>query len=425
MRDIATMPKQLLFIPHSAILALAVMFAVTDHAAEAGETPQQPLKQRVLYNLDGDSCMWTKANGDVPTAVTVDDLKRLIDEINYDGSQVNTLLVGINARAMYYPTEAGTMRGALSTPAQRANWPAFEKQRFANMNGFFEAGIDPYAVILGEAKQQGLESMLSFRMNDVHGNDFLQTKFWNDNPGYRLGDGLDFWHEAVRDYTFSLIKEAVQRYDSDGIELDFNRSPTFFQDGTTEERIAKIDSMVQQVRTLLDEEGAKRDKHLILTARVPSNYGTSPPTYATSRAIGCDPVAWAENGWVDYLTVSEYLYEQGTLPIESWKESITEVPVYGGIEAIVPGGAYLTPEQYRLAARNLWEKGVDGIYLFNFFTTRQFGNEPPFEVLKDLKPLPLAEPTALTNIISCLAVYLLVSVYGFWKHSKKSSPGIA
>ena len=38
---------------------------------------------------------------------------------------------------------------------------------------------------------------------------------------------------------FRLIEEAVQRYDCDGIELDFQRFPTFFKDGTTEERVAR------------------------------------------------------------------------------------------------------------------------------------------------------------------------------------------
>ena len=44
-------------------------------------------------------------------------------------------------------------------------------------------------------------------------------------------------------------------------------------------------------------------------------------------------------------------------------------------------------EKYRRAARHLWDDGADGIYLFNFFTTRENGPaafEPPFEVLRDL-----------------------------------------
>ena len=371
--------------------ALLAPFLAADQNVRAVEP-----EQRVLYNFDGDSCMWTKANGEVPTEVDVDDIRRLIKEVSYDESQVNTILVCINAQVMYYPTQVGTMRGTLCTPEQRANWPATEVQRFENMDAFFDAGIDPYAVMLAEAKDRGIESLLTFRVNDAHGNDFLQTAFWNDHPEYRLGAGLDFWHPEVRDYVFSLIEEAVQRYDCDGIELDFNRFPTFFQSGTTQERIERINSLVGRVRTMLDAEGLKRGRDLTLTARVPSNYGNTPPTYETCRALGCDPVAWVDNGWLDYLTVSEFLYERGDLPIESWKERITEVPVYGGIECTAgpADDQVLTADQYRLAAYQLWEKGADGIYLFNFFTPREVGNEPHFEVLADLGPR--SEPPKVT-----------------------------
>ena len=365
----------------STLLVLA-MFIVLSPMAYAVE-----LKQRVLYNFDGDGCMYTKANGEVPCAIDVDDVKRLIEEIAYDGSQITTMLVAINGQVMYYPTQAGTLRGTQCTPEQIANWPATETQRFENMNNFFNAGIDPYAVMLAETKKKGLEAMLSFRVNDAHGNDFLRTKFWNDHPAYRLGDGLDFWHSEVRDYVFNLTQEAVQRYDCDGIELDFNRFPTYFNTGTTEERITRINSLVSRVRSMLDVEGAKRGKHLTLTARIPSNFGSTPPTYETSRAIGCDPVAWVDNGWVDYLTVSEFLFERGDLPIASWKQLITEVPIYGGIECTAGSAEeqFLTPDEYRLAAQRNWAKGADGIYLFNFFVPRaDFGREPAFEVLTDL-----------------------------------------
>jgi hypothetical protein len=60
-------------------------------------------------------------------------------------------LVCVNAQVMYYPTKVGTMRGTLSTPEERAKWPASEKRRFDNLKGFFDKGIDPYAVMLAEA----------------------------------------------------------------------------------------------------------------------------------------------------------------------------------------------------------------------------------------------------------------------------------
>ena len=376
------------------LLALAVGLFLIETVTAA----DKPFRsRRILYNFDGDSCLSTKAGGKGPVPVKVDDVKRLLEEVAYNGSQVDTVLVCVNAQVMYYPTKVGTMRGTLSTPAERAQWPTSEKQRFANLKTFFDQGIDPYAVMLAEAKRRGREALLTFRMNDDHGNDFLRTQFLVDHPDWRLGTeqyrgkgALDFGRDGVRDYTFRLIEEAVNRYDCGGLELDFNRFPTFFKDGTTEERVVKMNALVKRVRQMLDQVGAKRGRRLILAVRVPSNYGQTPPTPETARQRGCDVVAWAKHRWVDFVTVSEFLFERGDLPIGQWKQAITTVPVYGGIECTKGSGQKnLTANEYRDAAIALRKAGADGVYLFNFFTSREHGEhayEPPFEVLNDLEP---------------------------------------
>ena len=231
-------------------------------------------KCRILYNLDGDSCMFLKQGSKAPEPITTADLKAVVHELTPPGSQVDTLLVCVNAQVVYYPTKVGTLRGMDCTPEERRSWPVSEQQRFRNVQAFLDAGVDPYAVLLAEARNRGLEALLTFRVNDAHGNDFLRTAFWHGHPEYRMGNGaLDFRHDAVREYVFRLIEEAVQRYDCDGIELDFQRFPTFFKDGKTEERVAKISNLVARVRTMLDIKGAKRGRRLILAARVPSDYG--------------------------------------------------------------------------------------------------------------------------------------------------------
>lgn len=354
-----------------------------------------PRTRRVLYNFDGDSCLTTKANSKGPVAVNVDDVKRLLEEIAYDGSRVDTVLVCINAQVMYYPTQVGTMRGTLSTPEERAKWPASEKQRFENLKTFFAEGVDPYAIMLAEAKRRGCEALLTFRMNDDHGDDFLRTQFQVDHPEWRLGtqryrgkDALDFGRDEVRDHIFRLLEEAVRRYDSDGLELDFNRFPTFFKDGTTDERVAKMNALVERVRAMLDTVGRERGRRLILSVRPPSNYGRTPPTPATARQLGCDVPAWVQRGWVDFVAVSEFLHERGDLPVAQWKQAIPSVPIYGGIECTKTGAQKnLSADEYRHAATQLLKSGADGIYLFNFFTSREGGAnayEPPFAVLRDL-----------------------------------------
>lgn len=44
--------------------------------------------------------------------VTTEDLKRLIEEVAYADSPVDTVLLCVNAQVMYYPTKVGTMCGA-------------------------------------------------------------------------------------------------------------------------------------------------------------------------------------------------------------------------------------------------------------------------------------------------------------------------
>ena len=382
----------------SCVVFFLALTSVSVHAEKPGLSQtagQHPRVRRVLYNFDGDSCMVTRAGGNGPVAITQDDVKQLIAEVAYEGSQVDTVLVCINAQVMYYPTKVGTLRGTLSTPDERAKWPASETQRFQNLQAFFEKGVDPYAIMLAEARHRGREALLTFRMNDDHGNDFLRTQFLVDHPDWRLGaepyrgkGAIDFGREEVRDYTFRLIEEAVRRYDCDGIELDFNRFPAFFKDSSTDERVAKMSTLVERIRKLLDDVGRERGRRLVLAVRVPSNYGRTPPTPETARQLGCDVSGWVQCGWVDFVTVSEFLFERGDLPIGLWKQAITTVPVYGGIECTKgTGQKNLTADEYRQSAAKLITSGAAGAYLFNFFTSREGGAaayEPPFEALRNL-----------------------------------------
>jgi len=380
--------------PAAILIAAGLLATFADGNCTTAADAAHP-SRRVLYNFDGDSCLVTRANSQGPVALNVEDLKRLIAEVAYDGSQVETILVCINAQVMYYPTHVGTMRGTNSTPAEREKWPASEQQRFANAAAFFDSGVDPYAVMLAEARARGREALLTFRMNDDHGTDFLRTQFLADHPDWRLGTeqyrgsgAMDFARPEVREYTLALIEEAVRRYDCDGIELDFNRFPNFFKGLETDERVALMNGLVEDVRNLVDQVGQDRGRKLVLAVRVPSNYGRTPPTPEMARKVGCDVPAWAAKGWIDFVTVSEYLFERGDLPIGEWQRAITNVPVYGGIECTRGGGAKnLTAEEYQAAAIKLLDEEADGVYLFNFFTSREGGAdayEPPFNVLGEL-----------------------------------------
>ena len=169
---------------HSVVIwFVLICLCIASHTSLASEAEQPQRTRRVLYNFDGDSCLSTKAGSKGPVVVHADDVKRLIEEVAYNGSLVDTVLICINAQVMYYPTKVGTMRGTMSMPDERAKWSPSEKQRFENLRVFFDSGVDPYAIMLAETRRRGREALLTFRMNDDHGNDFLRTQFLADHPG--------------------------------------------------------------------------------------------------------------------------------------------------------------------------------------------------------------------------------------------------
>lgn len=374
----------------SAIVACWVASGMISNAAE--KTPGGRTR-RILYNLDGDSCMTLKAGRAGPGPIVASDLTNVVAELTAPGSQVDTFLVCVNAQVMYYPTRVGTQRGTLSSDAEKTGWSKGERQRFATMEAFFGAGLDPYAVLINEGRRRGLETLITFRMNDAHGNDFLRTRFLKEHPEWGLpGGALDFAVPEVRGYVLGLIQETMERYNADGLELDFQRFPRFFRpeynDPTA--RRACMDGLVRQVRTMLEQVGVRRGRKLVLSVRVPSGMGDFEPTPGRALELGCDVAEWARRGWLDFLTVSEWLFTRETLGLGAWKQAIPNLPIYAAIQPESRSSPNPSVCEYcfgaagyRRLAMERWRDGADGIYLFNFFTPREWPTplEPPFEVL--------------------------------------------
>ena len=152
-------------------------------------------------------------------------------------------------------------------------------------------------------------------------------------------------------------------------------------------RLPRIPMQIDhKIQTKIQLTREKRKKKLILAARVP----TSPDQ---ARELGEDAAYWAEQKWIDFLTIAEFLYIRHELPVKPWRTQIKNIPLYASIEAWTPDPkgndekGHPTPDEYRREALHLWKEKVDGIYLFNFFTPREDGpraTEPAFFLLGEL-----------------------------------------
>lgn len=100
-----------------------------------------------------------------------------------------------------------------------------------------ERGLDPYTVWIARCREKGISPWLSMRMNDIHSvdepNSFMHSSFWREHPEFwRVPNGsaspwqnraMNYAHAEVRAHQMAFVGELLERYDPDGLELDWMR----------------------------------------------------------------------------------------------------------------------------------------------------------------------------------------------------------
>ena len=165
-----------------------------------------------------------------------------------------------------------------------------------------------------------------------------------------------------------LVRELAERYDFDGLELDWMRFGYHFQPGHESEGLEILTRFTAEVRQLLNGWAKKRGHPILLGARVPSRP-------ATALGLGYDPVRWAREGLVDMLVVTPFWASTETdIPIETWRQLLagTRVTLAAGLEVLVrahPDSKLFqmnSLETVRGMAASMLDRGADRVYLFNY-----------------------------------------------------------
>lgn len=339
----------------------------------------------ISLNEDPNHYLMSRRHNDL----TAEELMEWVDQ--YADTQVNELILNVNAmRAGYdsgvwesfwegYDPEGGSDQPFFAAVAPEAR----ERQRQWVHRGWqlHRDGLDRYAIWIDRCRERGISPWVTMRMNDVHSvdneGDPMHSTFWQQNPQFRrapykfddwVDKAFDYGRKEVRDYHFRLIEEAAERYDFDGLELDWMRFGFHFRPGFEEEGIAILTEFTADVRKLLDSWEAKRGHRIKLSARVPSRP-------QTARGLGMDAVEWARRGLIDMLVITPFWATIETdMPVELWKQLLhgTDVELAAGLEVLVrayPESALRqmnTLETVRGAASSLLSRGADRIYLFNY-----------------------------------------------------------
>ena len=351
----------------------SVVAALIAAALIAGGSAAAQGPRGLVINEDNSHFFGTRQADDM----TLEGLHAFVDQ--YAGTEASHLFLCPNAMRASFRS---TTRDAIWDPrGQDAPEPGFGGPWAANARLLHERGLDPYAVWIARCREKGLSPWLSMRMNDVHDVDnlknFMHSTFWVEHPEYwRVPGGagwtdraLDYAVPEVREHNMAFIRELLERYDPDGLELDWMRFGYHFAPGKEAEGSTLLTQFMRDVRALTREWSEKRGHAIQLGARVPAH-----PDAASG--LGMDGVAWAKEGLIDMLVPTPFwLSSDFDIPVELWRERMGDaagrVIIAPGLEFNVrshPGGGAVanTLESCRGFAAAAWHRGANQIYLFNF-----------------------------------------------------------
>ncbi|MCE9591599.1 MAG: hypothetical protein K8S99_13870 [Planctomycetes bacterium] len=297
----------------------------------------------------------------------------------YANTQVSQLLFCPNGmRAMFRSSSRDALWDGVDESTLAPNFARFIK----NTRLLHERGIDVYAAFLARARDHSISPWLTMRMNDVHFTEhpdlFIHSTFWKQHPEYRrvpwsvhayADRALDYAIDAVRDHALAFIGELFERYDMDGLELDWMRFVYHFQPGREREGGKMLTRFLRTVRGMADAAGRKRGHRIQLAARLPAQP-------QTARSLGLDGVEWAKLGLIDQLTPSPFFGTSDfNIPVDLWAEllgdarpRVTLAPSMDMSVAASPGvpRRWIDPECVRGFASSVLQRGADRVYLFNY-----------------------------------------------------------
>lgn len=235
----------------------------------------------------------------------------------------------------------------------------------------FRQGIDPYSVWIQRCREKGVSPWVSIRMNDVHwvtvSNYFRNATFcrtrrdlWRNQDA--KGDWndycLDYRHQEVRDYTFAQVAEMLERWDVDGIELDWMRSPLQFRKGHERSDAHFLTEFMRRVRRRVQEVSKKRGRKIRIAVRLPRS-----PQLA--EKAGYDADVWLREGLMDLIVGSSVFWPDPELPVATWLAFIEK---HNPSVRFLPSiDCFQLPDvaHFRGMASCYYRRGAKGLYLFN------------------------------------------------------------
>jgi hypothetical protein len=288
------------------------------------------------------------------------------------GTPVEALMFTMgDGRTVLHDTRVGELWGH-----HVSKWPHLIFRRaHQNAKGLIQAGQDPLRIVCDRARGRGMlvyPVLLVQQGTGKRGEDTRASEFRFKHRHLEIGagvgvdpafpgfHGLDFKHEAVRRERFALIEETLERYPVDGFELQLNYMPYYFRPDEVEPGRRIMTEWIRRVFQAVKRSGEGRE----LVLRVPASL-------ERCESVGLDIREWLRQGMVDVLIPQgpghfDQMLDLG--PMVSAARG-SGCRIHGYLPSTVDSDRLMesTLPVTRAAASNLWDQGVDGLYVAQWF----------------------------------------------------------
>lgn len=266
------------------------------------------------------------------------------------------------------------------SPAGRRFAPGSHRNWVHHLQLLAARGIDHLGTWLARSRARGLEAWLSMRMNDCHHNPapaaFWHPDFWRRHPEtHRAAHRDEGWFETAYDYAapgvvehhLALLRELTERFDADGLLLDWVRWVHHFRPGHERRGAGILTAVMREARRLIRLQAERLGRPVRLGVRLPADL-------AAADALGYDVATWAAEDLVDDVILAPF-FEQAAFDwrIGLWRAVLgPQVRIHCQPErtqrAFPAAGERGKVSDHRLlygGAASALQRGTDGIYLFN------------------------------------------------------------
>lgn len=332
----------------------------------------------LILNQDDSNFGYGYSLGLVPDNLSREEMVKYIESHieRYKDTQLTDFEMSVGGRLAVYPSKVMESTVDMYYRKMQNGEPCdFTNTFVAGYREVFDVyKLDLFKIWIDKCREIGIKSWISIRINDVHDTllkqSVLSPDFFFENMHLTRGahhehkdyydGGWDFSKPEIYDRMVRFVAEACERYDSDGLNLDFQRESFCFSPGNEAEGREIMTRLMSDVRRIA--------KGKSVSVRVREGL-------ETSFDLGFDVIEWARLGLVDRVIVtSRWSTTDCDLPIELWRRVLEpyNVEICGGIEILIREENKRRPLTFQSTetaygcAYNIYASGADKCYLFNY-----------------------------------------------------------